>query len=728
MLRDDESLFEVFIEDLYEQLSFMDNCFLEVEREENSDDNFNSLFRVCHSLKGVFYTMEYQSLGDFFHRLEAIVQSCGKIHSTLDPNFVQLMIDFREDLEIYISNLKADHSTNFEIEPYSERLAILETKLAECLREKEDQNQIIPPRQLLYNALKKSELTYLQMIDSNSKIIDSKAMMEAFTHCDEFAKPLQSEQLTQLFKTVINFLSYYEGQGKVLDHLAEGLIMETFDWAMQLIDLTKPLSKEDERHFLVHLDMMQAQRIEYLQQLQDDRFVPHTDSTQKLGEILVKQGKVQENELQAIIDKQKNSDAPMKLGEALVSENKVKVRDIANALQAQTQIKKQNDSYTFIRIPEQRVDVLLDGMEELMVMQSQLKEKLRRRWIQGDESAKVQLDRIDRMLILLQHQAVSFRLQSLDNTFKKIEIIGRSAAKDLGKDVFFQLEGTEVEVSKSIVERLQNPLLHLVRNAVYHGIETPEERKNKGKKIQGLLKVSGRIDKNQLLLSISDDGKGFNLDQILEKAIDNQIADRDRTYAPWEIMDFIFEPGFTTLQKADTISGRGMGMNIVETEIKALGGHIEIQNRPNQGVSFVLNIPLHTENLQGYLFMIKDEKLILPSEYVKEIIPAKSVAWVINNHKCKQVYHSDSEKFLPIITVLEQSDDIENLMNEDVIVITIGGTLKALPVTKVIRELGVFVNPVDELKEHDSIFKGVAVINEHEFALILDVPKILSVQ
>lgn len=726
MLRDNESLFEVFIEDLYEQLSFLDNCFLEIERESTSPENFNNLFRVCHSLKGLFYTMEYEDLGDFLHRLETIVQACGKLHASLDPSFMDLMIDFREHLEVYISSLKSDRSNIFEIGPYSERLSELETKLQDCLNEK--QTEVVPPRQLLYNALKKSEITYLQMIDSESKIIDSKKMMDAFTTCAQFAVPLQSEPLTNLFKTVTAFLGYYEAQGKMLDHLAEGLIMETFDWAMQLIDLTKPLSKEDERHFLVHLDMMQAQRIEYLQQLQDDRFVPHGDDTQKLGEILVKQGKVQENEIQAIIDQQKNSDIPMKLGEVLVSENKVKVRDIANALQAQTQIKKQNDNYTFIRIPEQRVDVLLDGMEELMVMQSQLKEKLRRRWIKGDESAKVQLDRIDRMLILLQHQAVSFRLQSLDNTFKKVEIIGRSAAKDLGKDVLFQLDGTDVEVSKSIVERLQNPLLHLVRNSIYHGIEMPDERKGKGKKVQGLLKVSGKIDKNQLLLSISDDGKGFNLDQILSKAIENNIADKNKSYAPWEIIDFIFEPGFTTIKSADNISGRGMGMNIVETEIKALGGHIEIQNRPDQGVSFVLNIPLHTENLQGYLVMIKEEKLIVPSEYVKEVIPSKSVEWVIRNHKCKQVYHTESEKFLPIITVLEQPEELDAIMEDDILIISIAGILKALPVSKVIREVGVFVNPVDVLKEHDSIFKGVAVINEHEFALILDVPKILSVQ
>ncbi len=726
MLRDDESLFEVFIEDLYEQLSYLDNCFLEIERASARPENFDNLFRACHSLKGLFFTMEYQELGTFLHRLETVIQACGKIHNQLDPSFVEMMIDFREALEIYISSLKKDRSQLFDLKNYNTRMDLLEEKLASCINE--SKVETVPPRQILYNSLKKSELTYLQMIDSEAKAIDPQIMKDAFETCSKDAAPLQSEQLTMLFKTATDFLTYYEAQGKVLDHLAEGLIMETFDWAMQLIDLTKPLSKEDERHFLVHLDMMQAQRIEYLQQLQEDRFVPHADDIQRLGEILVKQGKIQENDILEIIDKQRDSQAPMKIGEVLVSENKVKVRDVANALQAQTQLKKQSDNYTFIRIPEQRVDVLLDGMEELMVMQSQLKEKLRRRWIKGDDSAKVQLDRIDRMLILLQHQAVSFRLQSLDNTFKKVEIIGRSAAKDLGKDVAFQLDGTDVEVSKSIVERLQNPILHLVRNSIYHGIEMPEERKSKGKRVQGLLKVSGRIDKDQLLLSITDDGKGFNLDQILDKAIEQHIADKNKTYAPWEIIDFIFEPGFSTIQAADNISGRGMGMNIVETEIKALGGHIEIQNKPDHGVSFVLNIPLHTENLQGYLVTIRDEKLIVPSEYVKEVLPSKTVEWVINNHKCKHIYLSEEEKFVPIITVLEQQDDYETLMKDDILIISILGTLKALPVSSVIREMGVFVNPVEELKEHDSVFKGVAVINEHEFALILDVLKIISVQ
>lgn len=741
MLRDDESLFEIFIEDLVEQLSYMDACLLAVEREENNLESLNMLFRVFHSIKGLFYTMEYQSLGDFFHRLESIVQTCKDTGEVLSQQYLDIVIELKDALEIYVSVLKGQRDLEFDIERFQKSLMKIENIGAEAfcavkgVQEKEsnksnrDTASSIPPRQLLYEALKRTELIYLQMIDSEKKIIDPMQLRESFETCKNMAEPLEEKHLKNLFQCACRFLDYYVQKGANLDHLAEGLIMETFDWAMKLIDLTKQLNPEEERNLMVHMDMMQAQRIMYLQQLSEEGYDNATNDHQKLGEILVKQGKVKENEIEAIISKQKTGDVSLKLGEALVSENMVRVKDIAGALQAQTKLRKENDSYTFIRIPEHKVDILVDGMEELMIMQTQLKEKLKKRWMEGDFGTKLQLDRIDRMLILLQHQAMSFRMQTLENTLQKIEIIGRSAAKDLGKEVVFELEGSVVEANRSIIERLQNPILHLVRNSIYHGIEMPEERIAVGKPHNGTLRVSGYLDKKHLSITISDDGRGLDQNRILERAIKLGLADASREYAAWEIIDFIFEPGFSTLEESDNISGRGLGMNIVETEIKALGGHIEIQNKPNMGVSFMLKIPLHLENLLGILVKVGDEKLILPSEHVVEVIKGKSVEWVVANDKCERiVIGKQVVDLIPIGKLLEQVIDIEALMRSEVVVLEHGGVKKALPVNKTFKEVGVFVNQIDELKGDDMIFKGVSVINDHEFALILDVEKIFSIQ
>lgn len=729
MLRDDGALFEVFIEDLYEQLSYCDACLLGLSRNSEDYDSMNSLFRVFHSLKGLFYTMEYPALGDYFHRLENHVLMQKNSHKPVEQSFLNLVFSFKEGLANYVAILQTDKSFTFDLLNFQIRLLeIVDASGEENLEMPMMAEEAIPPRKLLYDALKKTELVYLQMIDSDRKIIDPVLLKNSFEQCLQLSEPLDEKRLVSLFRSACRFLDYYVQKKANLDHLAEGLIMETFDWAMKLIDLTKQLTHDDERNFMVHLDMMQAQRIMYLQQLSEDVYQDANENTQKLGEILVRQGKIKEDAIEAVLNKQKNSGIGLKLGEALVSENMLRVKDIAGALQVQNQIRKQSDNYTFIRIPERKVDVLVDGMEELMIMQTQLKEKLRKRWLEGDLGTKLQLDRIDRMLILLQHQAVSFRLQNLDTTLKKAEIIGRSAAKDLGKDVMFKLEGNEIEVSRSILERLQNPILHLIRNAVYHGIEYSEERIQQGKSEQGLLKILGQIDPKYLTITISDDGKGLDLELILSKAIALGIADSKKQYAPWEIIDFIFEPGFSTLDEADTVSGRGLGMNIVETEIKALGGHIEIQNRPTEGVAFMLKVPLHTQNLLGMLVGVAEEKLIVPTANILDILKGAAVEWVSKNNVYEKIVLDDEIlDLIPIHSVLELSDESQRLQEGELIILQFEGIKKALPITKSYKEVGVFVNPIDYSKDNKGIFQGVAVINDQEFALIIDVGKIFSI-
>lgn len=725
-LRDDGELFAIFIEDLLEQLSYLDACLLNVERNSEDMEAVNMLFRVFHSLKGLFYTMEYQELGDFFHRLENEVQKRKNNNLPLKQNLIDLTIDLREYVGNCIYSFQNNHELEIDLKEYNEKLEIIMLDESDILINHIEAEKPIPPRQLLYESLKRTEIVYLQMIDSERKIIDPQTLILPFESCLQIAVKLGDEHLKKLFQSAYNFLHYYVQMDAQLDHLAEGLIMETFDWAMKLMDVTKKLKPEDERKLMVHMDMMQAQRIIYLQQLSEDTFQSGETDSRKLGEILVRQGKLNVGDIEAVIKKQKDSGTALKLGEALVSENMVKVKDIANALEFQNQIRKETDTYTFIRIPEHKVDILVEGMEELMIMQTQLKEKLKKRWLGDDLGAKLQLDRIDKMLILLQHQAISFRLQSLETTLKKVELIGRSAAKDLGKEIEFQLEGLEVEVNRSIIEHLQNPIMHLIRNAIYHGIETPDVREKLGKSRQGLLQVQGEIDRNYLNITISDDGKGLDLTGILNKAITLGVADSKRNYAEWEIIDFIFESSFTTLDQVDNISGRGLGMNIVETEIKALGGHIEIQNRPNMGVSFMLKIPLHMENFPGTLVSIGDEKIIIPSDYIVEIYQGKSVEWMVLGEDCKRVkVGNEALELIPIGSLLEQSIELDELMRSLVVVIEYKGIKKGLPVSKTYREMGVVVSSLDEISNNMGIFHGVAVIDEHEFALILDVKKVL---
>lgn len=728
MNSDHQDLMSLFVEDFAVQLGLYENALLELVRIPNDPTAYESLFRIFHSMKSIFLTIEKADVGEFFHRIESIFRFLMKYKDPDSLKFEAFLVELKDALEQYYQEIQKDSDASFVCDQFESDLFEIE-KIVSQMNASHNLSEEIPPRQKLYNQLKMAELAYLEMIDTAIGTIGFLKLKEVFDTCKLLSDEIEERRLAELFEGINRLIVDYEQRGIILDHMAEGLVMETFDWAAKLIDLKQHLNAEEERNLLVHIDMLQPQRLRYLKQISDSQNVTSAGTSQKLGEILVQQGKVKETEIEDVINRQKGGQLALKLGEALLVENKVKVRDIATALQVQEKNRLETEPFTYIRIPEKKVDVLVDGMEELMMLQSQLKEKLRKRWLESDLGTKLQMDRIDRLLIVLQHQAVSFRLSSLETTFKKVEIIGRNTAKELGKSVNFELTGTEIEANRSIVERLQSPIMHLVRNAIYHGIENPVERTHCGKTSTGNLKVSGSIENSELAIHISDDGKGLDLSKIREKAIVYGLAVKDQKYHDWEVIDFIFEPGFSTNEAVDHVSGRGLGMNIVESEIKSLGGHIEIQNRPGHGVSFVLKVPLHMNQMEATLVSIEDEQIIISTEDISQMYEGEEVIWG-QDERGSWIRVPDGEKInlVKIHEHLEISIDESRLILSKILILNHAGRKIALPINQLIEQRMVYVNPIEESLRIDSIFQGVCVVNDHEFALIVDTEKLFRLE
>lgn len=724
MYGEDQNLMDLFVEDFATQLNLYNNALLELMRVPNSHVAYESLFRIFHSMKSIFLTIEQNEVGSFFHRIESVFRFLMKYEEPVVLRWDDFLVRLKVELEHYYQVIQTDRDLSFECSSFEISLCEIEKQVS-LLNASLGVSEEIPPRQKLYEQLKMAELAYLEMIDTTIGIKGFAKLTDVFSKCKSLSAELKEQRLIDLFEGINRLVEDYQQREITMDHMAEGLIMETFDWASKLVDLKHTLKSEEERNLMVHIDMLQPQRLRYLNQITENQNITSAGTSQKLGEILVQQGKVKETEIDDVIHRQKEGQLALKLGEALLVENKVKIRDIATALQVQERNRFEPEPFTYIRIPEKKVDVLVDGMEELMILQAQLKEKLRKRWIESDLGTKLQMDRIDRLLILLQHQAASFRLTSLETTFKKIEIIGRNTAKELHKNLNFELIGTEIEANRSIVERLQSPIMHLVRNAIYHGIEDQKERELCGKGPIGNLKVSGFIDHNELAIQISDDGRGLDLGKIRKKAISYGLANENQKYPDWEIIDFIFEPGFSTNEAVDQISGRGLGLNIVESEIKALGGHIEIKNRPGYGVSFVLRVPLHTNQMEGTLVKIEEEQLMISSQDIVEILSGQEVKWGHDDVKT-WITRENGERLtlIPIHEYLEIPFDKNRLETSKIIVLAHLGRKIALPITDWIDQRIIYMNPIEASLREDTVFQGVSVVNDHEFALILDTEKL----
>lgn len=721
-----DPLYELFVEDLSAQLTeLMDNLVILTKEEENEEAAVR-LLRVIHSLKGIFYTVEMKAQGDVFHVVEALFKVSGK-KFTDNPLIMRLLYELHSELETFLAKISGAGFEIYELDG----IKLKAEKLIDQLQKKElqkkevSQQEEIPPRQALYMALKSTELKYLELIDQKGKPEEIEALLEGLMNCSQYADDLGDKRLIELLDGTCHLITDYVQYQGVLDHIAEGLIVESLDFAAKLINIKQRLSEEEERELQVHIDMLQPQRLRYLRQITDEPLLPVNGQNQRLGEILISQGKIDEHILEHVMYKQKQN-GNQKLGAALLESEHIKLKDLTSALTLQEKGKERLEPYTYVRVPEQKVDVLVDGMEELMILQSQLKEKLRRRWLESDVSTRSHLDQIDRMLIMLQHQANSFRMTTLEQTFKKAELVGRNTAKELMKDIHVTIDGANIEADRSIVERLQTPIMHLVRNAVYHGIERSSSRERLAKPRIGNLFINAWIDEEELSVEVNDDGQGLDLQRIVQQARLLGLAEQDKHYSEWEVMNFIFEPGFSTNTEVDAIAGRGIGMNIVESEIKGLGGHIEIQNRPQQGVSFVLKVPVHASQMEGILVRIDQEKFIIPMEDI------------VGLYKAEHASYSSDE---PSVVVLDGTAyplshfndwihstaiDLSGDGGSQFVLISNGEERQAIWIDAYLMTMSVYVNHVNHQMNHGGLFKGVAVINEREFALILDVASVFN--
>lgn len=445
----------------------------------------------------------------------------------------------------------------------------------------------------------------------------------------------------------------------------------------------------------------------------------------KFGEILVKQGVIESPVLQEMLDIQKTAHSDMKLGQVLVNEGKASVKEVSEALKIQESSRvADSKSGAFVRIPEHKVDSLVEYMGELLVLQALLKENITQGMGEkGNAQTAVMNDfeRMERIIKELQSMSMSLRMVSLKQTLQKMQRIARDTAKELGKDVEIDIIGEDTEIDRSVVDKLQDPLMHLVRNSISHGIEPAEDRVGAGKAAKGNVQIKAYNKRGNVYIEVVDDGRGLDTAKLMQKAVEKNLVTEGRSYTDSEIINFIFLPGFSTQEKVNNISGRGVGMNVVETEIKKIGGKIEIKNRPGEGSDFILKIPVNLATLNGTIVDIVGQKYIIPTLNVKQILNPKNEQWIGVRGSLDRVRIRED------IISLVHIDRILGLPREDcvdqeklVVIIEHENEKRALPVNNVIGRQEVVLKPLSQEFQNLDFVSGATILGDGRVALILE--------
>ncbi len=442
----------------------------------------------------------------------------------------------------------------------------------------------------------------------------------------------------------------------------------------------------------------------------------------KLGEILKTDGVITEKGLDTGL-KATQAEPGKRLGEALIEEGIATPKQVTQALRKQAE--QAADTAT-IRVDIRKLDDIIDMVGELVITHSMIQQNISRT-LSADRALTQNVAQFSRITSGLQRASTSLRMVPIKQTFQRMSRLIRDLAKNNGKNVGIELDGEDTEIDRNMVDEIYNPLVHLVRNAVDHGLETPEERLRSGKPERGLVRLKAYHRGGNIIIEISDDGRGLNREKIIKKAEKNGILSGGEVLTDQEVFRLILLPGLSTAEKVTDVSGRGVGMDVVKQAVEKLRGKIEIESRPAAGTRFVTSFPLTLAIIDGMIVQVGTERYILPTTAIRQALRPASDAYTNAVGKGEMI-HAMGHLY-PLVRLNDLfaiRDSIQNPM-EAIMVLTEGeGRSKCLMVDEILGKTEVVIKSLGDGMKNLRGISGGAILGDGQIGLILDVEGIFE--
>lgn len=445
-----------------------------------------------------------------------------------------------------------------------------------------------------------------------------------------------------------------------------------------------------------------------------------------LGELLTFKGVVPPEAVGEALENQIKGKHDQKIGEILIAEQKAKPKDVIEGLRDQKRLTG-SESQATIRVDTKKLDNLVDMVGELVIAQSLVQQNPVLASL-NDQKLIRDFSQLKRITSDLQKIAMSLRMVPIRNTFQKMIRLVRDLSKKSGKLVELSLFGEETEIDRNMVDTLYDPLVHMIRNAIDHGIELPQVRKEKGKPETGEIRLKAYQKGGNIVIEIEDDGQGLNRAKILKKAKERRIISEENGLTDQQIDNLIFEPGFSTADKVTDVSGRGVGMDVVKRVIEKIRGKIEIFSTEGQGCRFIIRIPLTLAIMDGILVKIGSERFIIPTVSIKETLrPSPEEVFTVGK---KEEMVKVRNTLLPLVrlnTLLRIPSEEKKPWEGLVVVVENDGAQKGLMVDDLLGKQEVVIKNLGEKLKNLQGVAGGAILGDGQISLILDVNGIFEI-
>ncbi len=682
---------EAFREEANELLTELESSLLELEESPEDQEIIGRTFRAMHTIKGSGAMFGFTDIAEFTHDVETVFD---KVRGGIMSVNKELIDSTLKSCDLIRSMLEGSDSVD-EVE--KDRL------------------------KGIFSAMSRSG-----MDDGGESIKSSAAKPEnrpavEKTYRIRF-KPPQDIYLTGTDPILLLNELRELGECSVIAHLNEIPFFEDIDpehcYTYWDIILTTSRDENAIRDIFIFVEEDSELRIDLIDEsggLLDE------PAQRKLGEILVERGELTPEDMKRVLEGQK------RFGEILVETGLANPSQVQAALVEQQQVrevhqKRQNtDAASSIRVPSEKLDILVNLVGELVTVQARLSQTSA---MKNDSNLTLIAEEVERLTAELRDNTLNIRMMPFGSTFSKFKRLVRDLSNDLGKEVEMVTDGANTELDKTVIERLNDPLVHIIRNSIDHGIEDPEARVAAGKPRQGTVRLMAEHSGDCVFITIQDDGAGLDRDAIRTKAVEKRLISETAELSEKELFGLIFAPGFSTAKKISGVSGRGVGMDVVKKAIEALRGAIEISSRKGEGTTITIRLPLTLAIIESLLVQIGDDRYLLPLSFVEEcvVLTGKDIEEAHGKELANVRGHM--VPYIPLRKQFQLTGSVPGI--QQVVITQIDGDRIGLLVDNVIGEHQTVIKSLGKAYRDVHGISGATILGDGTVALILDIPQLVK--
>lgn len=683
---------EAFKEEAYELLADLESSLLELEENPDDADLISCAFRSMHTIKGSGAMFGFNEISELTHEVETVFDQIRSGTARVSKNLIDKTLKAGDLIRSMLSDDNQVDETQRK-------------DLIECFR----------------HMAVSSHGEQVQAIDTIPSPSSSEITATEKLYRIRF-KPSPDIFLTGTDPILLLKELRELGTCRIIAHLSDIPAFDTMDpercYTNWDIILSTSVGLNGIKDVFIFVEDDCELHIEVIDDSGDNIDKP---TYKKLGEILVERGDLTNEDMEAVLKNKK------RFGEILVESGLAPPSKVEAALAEQQQIreaqqKRQNtEAAASIRVPSEKLDTLVNLVGELVTVQARLSQTAAQR---GDQHLAHIAEEVERLTSELRDSTLNIRMMPIGSTFSKFRRLVRDLSQQLGKEVEILTEGANTELDKTVIERLNDPLVHIIRNSVDHGIESPDAREAAGKSRQGTVYLTAEHSGDSVIITIKDDGKGLDKEAIRAKAIEKKLISETAELSDRELFSLIFAPGFSTAQKITGISGRGVGMDVVKQSIEALRGFIDITSQKGQGTTITIKLPLTLAIIESLMVKIGHEYFVMPLSLVEECV---ELTQADIEHAHGRNLANVRGALIPYIPLRErfQLGD-RNRGIQHVVVTEIAGERIGLLVDSVIGEHQTVIKSLGKMYRDVQGISGATILGDGSVALILDVPQLVQ--